>query len=89
MVERYSKPEVEVQDSPELLLAPVTVCRNAHERFLVEPSINSVRISLKARQNSAARPRPWLVPKRSAQHLRRGGRCARGTCWRSGWSVNR
>jgi hypothetical protein len=89
VVERYSKPEVEVQDSPELLLAPVMVCRNAHERFLVERSINSVRISLKARRALSRSPRPWPVQRRGAQLLRRGGRCARRTCWRSGWSANR
>ena len=62
VVERYSKPEVEVRASPELLLAPVAVCRNAHERFLVERSINSVRISLKARQALGHFPRPLACP---------------------------
>lgn len=43
----YSKPEVEVQDSPELLLPAVTVRRTDLEECLIEPSYNSVRISFK------------------------------------------
>ena len=36
VVERYNKPEVEVQESTELLLQPVIVSRNEHERVLIE-----------------------------------------------------
>ena len=36
VVERYNKPEVEVQESSELLLQPVIVARNEQERVLVE-----------------------------------------------------
>ena len=42
-VERHNKPEIEIQESPELLLNPVIVSRNEKERVLIEPSINSVR----------------------------------------------
>ncbi|RFU35039.1 hypothetical protein B7463_g1335, partial [Scytalidium lignicola] len=36
--------------SPEVLLNPLTVARNENERVLIEPSINSVRISIKIKQ---------------------------------------
>ena len=36
--------------SPEVLLVPLTVSRNANEQVLVEPSINSVRVSIKIKQ---------------------------------------
>lgn len=79
VVERYSKPEVEIQDSPELLLDPVTVCRNAHERFFVEPSINSVRISLKARHSSTQQQfLACACVAKLANVVWQGSRCARG-----------
>mmetsp|Transcript_21616 Transcript_21616/g.60089 ORF Transcript_21616/g.60089 Transcript_21616/m.60089 type:complete len:171 (-) Transcript_21616:58-570(-) len=53
MVERQSKPEVEAQEHPELLLEPLLICRNAAERCLVEGSVNSVRVSLKVKQVDA------------------------------------
>ena len=43
-------PEIEAQTSPEVLLAPLTIARNENERVLIEPSINSVRISIKIKQ---------------------------------------
>jgi len=36
--------------SPEVLLTPLTVARNENERVLIEPSINSVRVSIKIKQ---------------------------------------
>ena len=36
--------------SKELLLNPVSICRNENERCLIEPSVNSVRVSLKIKQ---------------------------------------
>lgn len=33
-----------------MLLVPVTVARNENERVLIEPSINSIRISIKIKQ---------------------------------------
>ena len=84
-VERYSKPEVEVQDSPELLLEPVLICRNAQECALFEASINAVRVSLKVRLAE--------IPGQAVQVLcaeeATGFRCARGTCWSSGWLPSR
>src|ERR1700722_8766077 len=48
--ERHNVPEIEAQTSPEVLLNPLTVARNENERVLIEPSINSVRISIKIKQ---------------------------------------
>lgn len=51
VVERHDKPEVEVQTSKELLMTPVVVARNKQEKVLIEPSVNSVRISLAIKQS--------------------------------------
>ncbi len=48
--ERHNVPEIEAQTSPEELLNPLTVSRNENECVLIEPSINSVRISIKIKQ---------------------------------------
>jgi len=48
--ERHNYPEVEAQSSPEVLLNPLTVSRNENEKVLIEPSINSVRISIRIKQ---------------------------------------
>ncbi|KAK9248675.1 hypothetical protein V1506DRAFT_503472 [Lipomyces tetrasporus] len=50
VVERHNRPEVEAQTSPELLLNPLTISRNENEKVLIEPSINSIRISIKIKQ---------------------------------------
>jgi len=50
VVERHNKPEVEVRGSKELLLNPVTISRTETEYCLIEPSINSVRVSIKIKQ---------------------------------------
>ena len=49
-MERHNKPEVEVRESPELLLNPVVISRNEKERVLIEPSINSIRMSIAIKQ---------------------------------------
>ena len=49
-VERHNKPEVEVRLNKELLLNPVVIARTEQERCLIEPSINSVRVSIKIKQ---------------------------------------
>ena len=49
-VERHNKPEIEVQESPELLLNPVIISRNEKEKIMIEPSINSVRVSIAIKQ---------------------------------------
>eukprot|EP00694_Reclinomonas_americana_P006826 EC797420.1.p1 GENE.EC797420.1~~EC797420.1.p1 ORF type:complete len:167 (+),score=64.70 EC797420.1:29-529(+) len=49
-VERHNKPEVEAQTTPEVVLKPVEVCRSEMEKCLIEPSINSVRISITIKQ---------------------------------------
>lgn len=51
VVERHMKPEVEVRTSKELLMTPVIVARNKQERVLIEPSINSVRVSISIKQS--------------------------------------
>ena len=48
--ERHNVPEVEAASSPEILLNPLHVARNENERVLIEPSINSVRVSIKIKQ---------------------------------------
>merc|ERR1739848_912854 len=49
-VERHNKPEIEVKESPELLLNPVIISRNDKESVLIEPSINSIRVSIAIKQ---------------------------------------
>ncbi|KAK3673193.1 Arp complex subunit [Recurvomyces mirabilis] len=48
--ERHNVPEIEAATSPELLLNPLVVSRNQDERVLVEPSVNSVRVSIRIKQ---------------------------------------
>lgn len=48
--ERHNVPEIEAASSPEVLLHPLTVSRNENEKVLIEPSINSVRVSIKIKQ---------------------------------------
>jgi len=48
--ERHNVPEIEAASSPELLLNPLTVSRNENERVFIEPSVNSVRVSIKIKQ---------------------------------------
>lgn len=48
-VDGYNKPEIELQNSKELLLDPIDVRRNEQEYALIERSLNSVRISVKVR----------------------------------------
>ncbi|KAI5829505.1 actin-related protein ARPC3 [Schizophyllum commune Tattone D] len=50
VVERHNVPEVEAGASKEVLLNPLTISRNENERVLIEPSINSVRLSIKIKQ---------------------------------------
>lgn len=50
VVERHNKPEVEVGGSKELLLNKLVIARTDTERCLIEPSINSVRVSIKVKQ---------------------------------------
>lgn len=50
MVERHNKPEIEAAGNPELLLNPLVICRSEDEACMIEPSVNSVRVSLKIKQ---------------------------------------
>lgn len=49
-IERHNKPEVEVKSSSEVLLGPVVLSRNEREKVLIEPSINSLRVSVTIKQ---------------------------------------
>ncbi|RLV91628.1 Actin-related protein 2/3 complex subunit 4 [Spathaspora sp. JA1] len=52
LVERHNRPEIEVDNchDPELILNPMIIARNESEKILIEPSINSIRISIKIKQ---------------------------------------
>ncbi|KAI5954838.1 PRP40 [Candida theae] len=52
LVERHNRPEVEVTNvhDAELILNPMHISRNENEQILIEPSINSVRVSIKIKQ---------------------------------------
>lgn len=43
-------PEIEAASSPEVLLNPLIVARNENEKVLIEPSVNSVRVSIRIKQ---------------------------------------
>jgi actin related protein 2/3 complex subunit 4 len=49
-VERHNKPEIFFGANKELLLNPVTITRNKYESVLIEPSINSIRVSVKIKK---------------------------------------
>ena len=48
--ERHNVPEIEAASSPEVLLNPLTVSRNENEKVLIEPSVNSIRVSIRIKQ---------------------------------------
>jgi len=48
--ERHNVPEIEARTSPEVLLTPLTIARNENERVFIEPSVNSIRVSIKIKQ---------------------------------------
>lgn len=48
--ERHNVPEIEAASSPEVILNPLTVSRNENEKVLIEPSVNSVRVSIRIKQ---------------------------------------
>lgn len=50
LVERHNYPEVEAGNNPSALLNPMHIARNENESVLIEPSINSVRVSLRIKQ---------------------------------------
>ncbi|CBK20167.2 uncharacterized protein [Blastocystis hominis] len=49
-VERHNKPEVEYPSSKKSTMKPILICRNDREKCFIEPSINSLRISIKIKQ---------------------------------------
>ncbi|ODV91926.1 hypothetical protein CANCADRAFT_512 [Tortispora caseinolytica NRRL Y-17796] len=50
IVERHNVPEVEAQTTPSAVLEPIVISRNDNEKVLIEPSINSVRLSIAIKQ---------------------------------------
>ncbi|SCZ90249.1 BZ3500_MvSof-1268-A1-R1_Chr9g10765 [Microbotryum saponariae] len=53
--ERHNVAEIEARcalelSTPEVLLTPLVISRNASEQVLIEPSINSVRLSIRIKQ---------------------------------------
>jgi len=50
VVERHNKPEVEARTSQEVLLTPLVISRNENESVLIEPSVNSIRMSISIKQ---------------------------------------
>ena len=44
--EKMNRPQVEVKESLELVMKPITICRNEEEKVEIEPSINSVRVNI-------------------------------------------
>ncbi|KAG8691349.1 Arp complex subunit [Ceratobasidium sp. 423] len=50
VVERHNKPEVEVGSSLEVLLTPLVISRSKTEQVLIEPSVNSIRMSIRIKQ---------------------------------------
>lgn len=50
VAERHNTPEIESGKSKELLMNPLVISRNENEKVLVEPSVNSVRVSIKIKQ---------------------------------------
>ena len=49
-VERHNKPEVEYSSSKISTMKPILICRTDRERCYIEPSINSLRVSIKIKQ---------------------------------------
>lgn len=49
-VERHNKPEIEMDRGKELKSPPIELTRSKYEKCLIEPSVNSTRISLKIKQ---------------------------------------
>ena len=50
-IERQNRPEVEDRSSKELLLQPLTITRSERESVLIEPAVNSVRVSVRIKQS--------------------------------------
>jgi actin related protein 2/3 complex subunit 4 len=44
--EKMNRPQVEVQENQELVMKPLTICRNEEEKVEIEASINSVRVNI-------------------------------------------
>ncbi len=52
-IDGYNKPEIELQNSKELLLDPIELRRNEQECIIIERSLNSVRVNVQVRPAQA------------------------------------
>ena len=50
-MERHNKPEIEIRGNKELLLNKICICRDQDVKCLIEPSVNSVRVSVCIKQS--------------------------------------
>ena len=50
--EKINRPQVEVRENDELLMKPITICRNEEEKIEIEPSINSVRVNFVVKKHA-------------------------------------
>lgn len=50
--EKINRPQVEVQESLELLNNPVIISKNEDEKIEIEPSINSVRVNIVVKKHA-------------------------------------
>ena len=46
LYEKINRPQVEVKENLEVVLKPILICKNEEEKIEIEPSINSVLISI-------------------------------------------
>ena len=44
--EKINRPQIEVEESKELIMKPIIICRSENEKVEIETSINSVRLNL-------------------------------------------
>eukprot|EP00418_Pyrodinium_bahamense_P008627 CAMPEP_0179118760 /NCGR_PEP_ID=MMETSP0796-20121207/55871_1 /TAXON_ID=73915 /ORGANISM="Pyrodinium bahamense, Strain pbaha01" /LENGTH=172 /DNA_ID=CAMNT_0020817231 /DNA_START=55 /DNA_END=571 /DNA_ORIENTATION=+ len=51
VAERQNRPEIEFKDTPMVIPRPLCIARNESEKCLIEPGVNSVRVSIKVRQS--------------------------------------
>jgi actin related protein 2/3 complex subunit 4 len=55
-IDGSNKPEIEIQIDKELILPSITILRTDKEFALIEPSINSLRISFKVKDSIPSPP---------------------------------
>ncbi|EIE20978.1 hypothetical protein COCSUDRAFT_83537 [Coccomyxa subellipsoidea C-169] len=68
-IDGYNKPEIELQNSKELLLDPIELRRNEQECIVIERSLNSVRVNVQLKRVGDLEA--WLRSKRIAFIMQR------------------